>query len=131
MVCNNQRSAISSLTSHLLMTSQVGHGGGLLLPQLRTLRLAGNPLVLITDGCLAMATRLGELDLRNLTQLTAMEFGALGKMSSLRTLYLGTYHAAREFNIPRLLRHNLALRNLHVEVRWNYIEVFSSFKSNL
>ncbi|KAF4526470.1 hypothetical protein B566_EDAN015132 [Ephemera danica] len=95
---------------------QVGHGGGLLLPQLRSLRLAGNPLVLISDACLATATRLGELDLRNLTQISAIEFGALSKMSLLRTLRLGTYHAARDFNIPRLVRHNHALKSLYIEV---------------
>ncbi|XP_065350105.1 chaoptin [Cloeon dipterum] len=95
---------------------QVGLGGGLILPQLRSLKIANNPLGLITDACLATATRLGELDIRNLTQLTAIETGALSKMNHLRTLKVGTFNMARDFNIPRLIKHNIALKNLFVEL---------------
>jgi len=65
---------------------------------------------------LASATRLGELDIRNLTQLTAIENGALSKMTNLRTLKVGTFNMARDFNIPRIIKHNVALKNLHVEL---------------
>ncbi|XP_059479026.1 chaoptin [Neocloeon triangulifer] len=95
---------------------QVGLGGGLILPQLRSLKIAHNPLGLITDACLATATRLGELDIRNLTQLTAIENGALSKMNHLRTLKIGTFNMARDFNIPRIVKHNIALKNLYIEV---------------
>jgi hypothetical protein len=78
--------------------------------------LANNPLGLITDGCLATATRLGELDIRNLTQLTAIESGALSRMNNLRTLKVGTFNMARDFNIARIVKHNIALKNLHVEL---------------
>jgi hypothetical protein len=65
---------------------------------------------------MATATRLGELDIRNLTQLTNIENGALSKMTNLRTLKIGTFKDARDFNIPRIVKHNVALRNLYVEV---------------
>ncbi|XP_049797448.1 chaoptin [Schistocerca nitens] len=86
------------------------------LPHLRRLVLAGNPISTISNtSLLGAADKLTELDLTELP-LNYFESGALGQMTSLRTLHVSPYRNVRQFNLPHLLQYNYGLKELHIHV---------------
>ncbi|CAH0395861.1 unnamed protein product [Bemisia tabaci] len=86
------------------------------LPSLRTIVLSHNHIASFTNTTLLGGhNRLRELDITHLP-VTQFEMGSLSKLSALKTLHISPYKSIRDFNLPKILEQNTALRNLHVEV---------------
>ncbi|KAL1452518.1 hypothetical protein WDU94_006742 [Cyamophila willieti] len=86
------------------------------LPNLKTLSIASNDIGSLTNlSLVGGAEQLLELDITSLP-LNLFESGTLSKLQALRTLHISPYSSMRAINLPRLLEHLRALRNLHVHV---------------
>ncbi|XP_023941108.2 chaoptin isoform X5 [Bicyclus anynana] len=93
------------------------------LSDLRWLSLSGNPIpALMNTSMYGVSPRLEYLDVTHL-RLNILEHGVFSKMYGLRTLKISVNGNIRDFNIPRILRHNYALENLYIQIDNNQIDL--------
>ncbi|PNF19529.1 hypothetical protein B7P43_G02180 [Cryptotermes secundus] len=104
----------SLLELHLCNTS-LGSMPELLLPALRTLRLAQNRIQDVPVEVARSLTSLQQLDV----SYNQLQPSALSRMASLRTLSLSPYDHVHDYSVPEIIQQNTGLRNLHIQVLEN------------
>ncbi|XP_061383908.1 chaoptin isoform X2 [Danaus plexippus] len=93
------------------------------LSELRWLSLSGNPITaLMNTSMYGVSPRLEYLDVTHL-KLSILEAGAFSKMYGLRTLKISVNGNIRDFNIPKILTHNDALKNLYLHIDNSQIDL--------
>ncbi|KAJ2947575.1 hypothetical protein O0L34_g17368 [Tuta absoluta] len=92
------------------------------LADLRWLSLSGNPITaLLNTSLYGLSSKLEYLDVTRL-RVRIFEHGAFSKMYALRTLKITSYVNVNYFNLPSMLDHNAALKNLMIETDYAGVE---------